>query len=164
MPFKWIFFPPLFSHSLSPLCLFIVLRAAMQMAKALSEFQGLVKGQEGSAPDMSGGLAMGSPWGIHYKSASNLLKRFCSFLYPQSTTPPHACTWLSVPHSFCYFSQWGIEADRACKTQENQSQPISLSRCPLSLMADAILKPRDSQSSRPGYLPFTLPLVHFQMR
>ncbi len=123
-PFKWIFFP-LFSHSLSHLCLFIVLGLAMQMAEALVEFQGPVKGQEGAAPDMSGGLAMGSLWGFRYTSASNLLKSFCSFLYPQSSSPPHARTWLSVPHSFFYFSQWGIEADRACKTQENQSQPIT---------------------------------------
>ncbi len=151
-------------HSLSPLCLFIVLGLAMQIVEALVEFQGPVKGQEGAAPDMSGGLAMGSLWGFRYTSASNLLKSFCSFLSPQSSSPPHARTWLSVPHSFSYFSQWGIEADRQCKTQENQSRPISLSRCPLSLMADAILKPRDSQSSRPGYLPFTLLLVHFQMR
>lgn len=157
------FFPPLFSRSLSPLCLFIVLGVAMQMAKTLLEFQSHVKGQ-GAAPDMSGWLAVGSLWGFRYTSASNLLKSFCSFLYPQSTSPLQARTWLSVPHSFCYFSHWGVEADRACKTQENQSRPISLSCCPLSLMADAILKPWDSQSSRPGYLPFTLPLVHFQMR
>lgn len=163
-PFKLIFFPFILSFTLASLLVYSP-GACDANGRGTRGVSGpCERTGEGAAPDMSGGLAMGSLWGFRYTSASNLLKSFCSFLYPQSSSPPHARTWLSVPHSFSYFSQWGIEADRPCKTQENQSRPISLSRCPLSLMADAILKPRDSQSSRPGYLPFTLPLVHFQMR